>query len=270
MVVNKLMEKEKSLHKIVLIGAGNLATNLGKVLVSKGYSVVQVYSRTEESAKNLATTLSAAYTTSLDEVRKDATLYIVSLKDSALIELLPEIVADKQDSFFVHTAGSISMDIWKGYVKHYGVFYPMQTFSKGVDVSMDCVPMFVEGSNPATEQFIRSLAESITKNVSHADSELRKRLHCAAVFACNFTNHLWSVADNILRQQASLDITYLEPLLKETLRKAMTVAPALAQTGPARRGDTAVMERHKAMLSPEDAALYDYLSKRIMKQYELD
>lgn len=254
----------------VLIGSGAVASALGPALERRGKVVwQQVYSPTLEHAQWLADELRQAHAVnSVEQVIPDADVYFVAVKDDAVASVAQQF--PHNNAVWMHTSGGVAAETLSPLSSNYGVFYPLQTFSKGVDVSMDCVPMFVEGSNPATEQFIRSLAESITKNVSHADSELRKRLHCAAVFACNFTNHLWSVADNILRQQASLDITYLEPLLKETLRKAMTVAPALAQTGPARRGDTAVMERHKAMLSPEDAALYDYLSKRIMKQYELD
>ena len=264
MVVNKLMEKEKSLHKIVLIGAGNLATNLGKVLVSKGYSVVQVYSRTEESAKNLATTLSAAYTTSLDEVRKDATLYIVSLKDSALIELLPEIVADKQDSFFVHTAGSISMDIWKGYVKHYGVFYPMQTFSKSREVDFCRIPIFLEANEPSGLSILREIANELSVSVHEVSSEQRRYLHLSAVFACNFTNHMYVLAAELLKKYG-LPFEAMLPLIDETARKVHELEPLAAQTGPAVRYDENVIDEHLRMLAdePQMLELYREISENI-------
>lgn len=254
----------------VLIGSGAVASALAPAL-ERGGNVVweQVYSPTLAHAQWLADELrDAGATNNMKAVFSDADIYLVSVKDDAIAAVAQQF--PHNNAVWMHTSGGVPADALAPLSPNFGVFYPLQTFSKGVEVSMDCVPMFVEGSNEATENIIRSLAESIAKSVVHADSELRKRLHCAAVFACNFTNHLWSVADTILREHPGLDITYLEPLLKETLRKAMTVAPVVAQTGPARRGDTAVMERHKAMLSSDDAALYDYLSTRIMKQYELD
>ena len=115
---------------IVFIGAGNLATNLAKALYDNGFRIIQVYSRTEESARALAQVVEATYTTDLSSVVTDAQLYIVSLKDAAFVQLLPEIVAGKENALWVHTAGSIPMDVWADKVNRYGVLYPMQTFSK--------------------------------------------------------------------------------------------------------------------------------------------
>ena len=125
-----------------MIGAGNVATHLGSALCGAGCDVVQVYSRTKESAMELADKLSAEYTVSVDGIRCDADMYIVALKDSALQELLPMLVKGREQAFFVHTAGSMPMDIWKGYLSHYGVFYPMQTFSKQRAVDFATVPFF--------------------------------------------------------------------------------------------------------------------------------
>ena len=105
---------------------------------------MQVYSRTEESARALAEKVEADYTTDLQEISKDAKLYIVSLKDAAFVELLPQITEDKQKSLLVHTAGSIPMSVWEGHAERYGVFYPMQTFSKQREVDFQEVPFFIE------------------------------------------------------------------------------------------------------------------------------
>ena len=116
--------------KIVLIGAGNVATNLGFALGKAKQEIVQVYSRTEKAAHELAEMLHAEYTTSIQDVSADADLYILSVKDDALPVLIPQLCKGKEDKLFVHTAGSVSKDVFKGYAQHYGVFYPMQTFSK--------------------------------------------------------------------------------------------------------------------------------------------
>ena len=118
--------------RIVLIGAGNVATHLGVALKRAGQEVAQVYSRTEASASVLAERLGVPFTTSLDEVVSEADLYIVSVKDAVLQELLPSVVKGREGALFVHTAGSMPMDVWKGIAIRYGVLYPMQTFSKSL------------------------------------------------------------------------------------------------------------------------------------------
>lgn len=254
----------------VMIGSGAVALALAPALERGGkVEWQQVYSPNIDHAQWLADELrSAKAINKVEDIASDAEIYLIAVKDDAIATLVPSL--PHNDGVWMHTSGGVPAETLAPLSPNHGVFYPLQTFSKGVEVDMNCVPLFVEGSNESTEALIHSLAQSVSRSVQHADSELRKRLHCAAVFACNFTNHLWAVADKILREQPGLDITFLQPLLTETLRKAMTVAPMLAQTGPARRGDTDVIERHKALLSPEDAELYDYLSQRIMKQYELD
>ena len=132
---------------VVFIGAGNLATNLAKALYQNGFRIVQVYSRTKEAACALAQAIEAEYTTELSEVSRDARLYIVSLKDAAFVELLPQISEGKGKALLVHTAGSVPMSIWEGYAERYGVFYPMQTFSKQREVNFEEVPFFVEANS---------------------------------------------------------------------------------------------------------------------------
>ena len=128
--------------KIVLIGAGNVATHLGIALQKAGCLILQVYSRTEESASALADRLLVDYTIVPDEIRRDADLYIVALKDAVLRQLAPVLVKGREQALFVHTAGSMPMDLWKGLVKRYGVLYPMQTFSKQREVDFNTVPFF--------------------------------------------------------------------------------------------------------------------------------
>ena len=136
--------------RIVLIGAGNVATHLGLALKRAGHEVMQVYSRTEVSASALAERLSIPFTVSLDEVVTDADIYIVSVKDAVLQELLPLVVKGREEALFVHTAGSMPMDVWKGIVARYGVLYPMQTFSKSKKVDFRKIPVFVEGCDEET------------------------------------------------------------------------------------------------------------------------
>lgn len=250
---------------IVFIGAGNLATNLAKALYRKGFRIVQVYSRTEESARGLAQKVEADFTIRLEEVNPSARLYIVSLKDSAFSELLPAIVAGKrEDALMVHTAGSLPMSIWKGYAENYGVFYPMQTFSKQREVEFDGIPFFIEASTPANAELLKAIAGTLSERVYEADSEQRKSLHLAAVFTCNFTNHMYALAAKLL-EKYHLPFDVMLPLIDETARKVHELMPKEAQTGPAIRYDKNVIGNHLDMLAdePDMQKLYELISRSI-------
>lgn len=249
---------------IVFIGAGNLATNLAKALYYKGFRIVQVYSRTEESARNLAQAVEAAYTTDLSSVTGDARLYIVSLKDAAFVELLPQIVSEKKDALWVHTAGSIPMNVWEGQADRYGVFYPMQTFSKQRAVDFQDIPVFIESNSVEDTRFLKDIASALSERVYEATSEQRKSLHLAAVFTCNFTNHMYTLASHLLKKY-QLPFEVMLPLIDETARKVHELEPRLAQTGPAVRYDENVINSHLQMLAdePEMQEIYELISKNI-------
>ena len=252
---------------IVFIGAGNLATNLAKALYHKGFRIVQGYSRTMESARTLAEKVEAEYTTDLQEISKDAKLYIVSLKDAALVDLLPQITEGKQSSLLVHTAGSIPMSIWEGHAERYGVFYPMQTFSKQRTVDFRQIPVFVESNSAEDTRTLKDIASVLSENVYEADSEQRKSLHLAAVFTCNFTNHMYALAAGLLKKYG-LPFEVMLPLIDETARKVHELEPRLAQTGPAVRYDENVIGEHLQMLSdePDMQELYRLISESIHRQ----
>lgn len=247
---------------IACIGAGNLATNLVKALYRKGFRIAQIYSRTEEAAQSLAQMTGAEYTTEWTGVTDDAQLYILSLKDDVMVELLPEIVAGRKGkALWVHTSGSIPMSVWEGRVERYGVFYPLQTFSKRREVDFRKIPVFVESHLEEDLRFLKAIASMLSGGVYEATSEQRKVLHLAAVFACNFTNRMYALADGLLEKHG-LPFEALLPLIDETARKVHELEPCAAQTGPAVRYDERVMDGHLALLAgnPEMQDLYRLIS----------
>lgn len=251
--------------KIALIGAGNLATNLGRALVEAGHVVCQVYSHTKESADALAMRLGSMGVNILSEVVTDAQLYIVALKDSALAEVLPTLVKGREYALWVHTAGSVPMDVWKEYgLKHYGVLYPMQTFSKAREVDFAEIPFFLEASGKVEMDILKSLASSLSRNVHEADSEQRKFLHLSAVFACNFANAMYTASARLLEEHG-LPFDAMLPLIDETARKVHSLHPSDAQTGPAVRYDKNVIDKHLALLDkhPLYKELYELTSRII-------
>ena len=250
--------------RIVLIGAGNVATHLGVALKRNGHEIIQIYSRTEASASALSERLGAPFTTSMDEVFPGADIYVVSVKDAVLQDLLPSVVKGREGALFVHTAGSMPMDVWKGIATRYGVLYPMQTFSKSREVDFNSVSFFVEALEKDDLQMLVDLASSLTPKVYKATSEQRMSLHVAAVFACNFTNHMYAMSAKLL-EKYGMPFDAMLPLIDETARKVHELSPMDAQTGPAIRRDENVMNKHLSLLSDEPMLqeVYEMISKSI-------
>jgi predicted short-subunit dehydrogenase-like oxidoreductase (DUF2520 family) len=250
----------------VLIGAGNVATQLGIALQEKGFPVVQVYSRTLTSARLLGEKLQTRYTDRLEDIPADADVYIFAVKDSVLPDLLKDF--PPVEGLPVHTAGSVPMDIFAGKpFQRYGVLYPLQTFSKSRKISFAGIPIFIEANNPDDENRLAEIGAALSGRVIRLSSEKRKYLHLAAVFACNFTNHIYATAANILEEQ-DLPWSVLWPLIRETAGKVEEMHPEEAQTGPAVRYDKNVIDRHLDILknNPERQELYRILSQSICRK----
>lgn len=270
--------------KIVLIGAGNLATHLGKALHAAGHDMLQVFSRTMQSAETLASLLDAEPLTDIAQVRDDADVYIFSVKDSALVQLVAQLCRHEADGLgedgvvnalrkakkgehervFLHTAGSMPMSVFKGMAQHYGVLYPMQTFSKQREVDFSIIPCFVEANDEFAQKQIEGLAREISGRVYLLSSEDRKYLHLSAVFACNFANHCYAISQELLEEHG-IPFDVMLPLINETAAKVHEMKPKDAQTGPAVRYDENVIGKQSKLLEnhPHFKKVYDSMSKSI-------
>lgn len=257
--------------RLTVIGAGNLASSLAPAIVRAGHTVVQVYSRTRRSADALASAVGASAVTDLRDVGNSAEVYVLAVSDDAIVTLLPVLCAGKDDKVFIHTAGSVPMSVFGGFARHCGVLYPMQTFSKSRTVDMRHVPLFIEASDSRAEETVTAIARSLSDNVTPIDSDGRQRLHIAAVFACNFVNHCYTLAADILAEEG-LPFDILLPLIDETTRKAHVLPPLAAQTGPAARGDNAVIDAHTAALAatPDIENVYGALTRSIRLRHATD
>lgn len=252
--------------RIVVLGSGNVATHLAKAL-DESCDVVQIFSRNILNAELLAGTLkNATATNDLSQLINDADVYILSIKDDAILSVLSNVQLKK--GLWLHTSGSVSASVFNGRFLHYGVLYPLQTFSRDVYVNMSDVPFFVEGDSEETTVEIECIAKTISNKVYRADSIQRRNIHVAAVFGCNFVNYLWGVADEIL-QKSGYDFEILLPLIKVTLDKAINVGPAIGQTGPARRGDKNTMMSHEQLISADQKNVYKLISECIMRKYDI-
>lgn len=253
--------------KIVLIGAGNVATHLGLAWVNAGIEVVQVYSRTAVAAASLGKKLHTQYTHLPDQVSMDADIYVFSLKDNSYTEMLKKF--NLNSKLLLHTSGSLELGILEGYSAHIGVIYPLQTFSKSKAVDLAHTPFLLEAKQAADLTVIRHLAGAISDNIWEISSQQRAILHVAAVISCNFVNFMYSSAETILLDN-DMDFNLLRPLIFETAQKVMANSPSLVQTGPAKRGDTIVIQNHLALLQhyPELQRLYGELSQQILVSFQ--
>lgn len=250
-----------------IIGAGNLATHLAKSLNSHGFSISQIYSRTVSSAKALADELNTSYTTSLNNIDPSADIFIVAIKDSAFDGVLPKI--NFNNKLLVHCSGSTPLSVLEKYSKNYGVFYPLQTFSRNRNVDFASIPIFIESNSNDNEKKLIEIARGISNTVSVLDSEKRLNLHISAVFACNFVNHLYTISSEILKS-CGIPFDVLKPLIVETALKVQEIQPVLAQTGPAIRFDEKIISLHLERLSENNdyRELYNSISKSIFAHHK--
>lgn len=249
-------------HTIVIIGAGNVATQLGLALKKAKYPILQVLSKRKASASKLGIILNAEHTSSYSKLNLNADFYIIAVSDDAISEVAKKLNLDKQ--IIVHTSGSVSLDVLKNSSTNIGVFYPLQTFSKERKANFRNIPICYEANNSKTHQRLLLLARSISRTVKSINSDQRKSIHLAAVFACNFTNHFYSIAEDILKSNnMSLDI--LKPLIEETTNKIKENSPSDMQTGPAIRDDKKTVIKHIGMLTDKDQKqAYKLISKLIL------
>lgn len=256
------------IESVVLIGAGNLATQLALALIDKRVRVKQIYSRTLEAAKELAVKVKADFTDDLSLLNTDADLYIISVKDSAIQEVLKKLPPD-ENRLIVHTAGSISMEELSSVTNNYGVFYPLQTFSKYRRVDFSAIPICIEANHSSTFLKLQALAQKLSSSVYQINSDERKTLHLAAVFVNNFVNHFYTIGSEIL-QDKMLDFNLLKPLILETALKVKTLTPIEAQTGPAMRNDQSVIGDQLKLLQefPDFQKIYSLVNQSIYQIHQ--
>ncbi|MBE9469090.1 MAG: DUF2520 domain-containing protein [Bacteroidetes bacterium] len=248
---------------IVFIGAGNLATNLSIAFKKAGYSILQVYSRTEKSARELSKKINCDYTIDINKLKK-ADIYFFAVGDKVIKKLLES--NNFENKFIVHTAGSVSIDVFKDKSNNYGVFYPIQTFSKERIVDFKNIPICIEANNRDSQKLLENIVNSISDDLRIINSEQRKLIHLTAVFACNFVNHLYSISSDILKK-GNISFDILKPLIIETANKIIDNDPKCAQTGPAVRNDNQTIEKHLKMLNDDNLKnIYKLFSDDIFRK----
>ena len=252
--------------KIVILGAGNLGFHLANRLHECGEKVLQVFSRKKNKAEEVAEMVMAQAIDHLEDVRADADLYILAVRDDAIEEVAKKLAKSlPPEKLVVHTSGVTPSIILGNFFQQFGVFYPLQTLSRKRQTDFSSIPICVFASNELNTALLEKLGRKISKQVFFVDDKKRATLHVAAVFANNFVNHCYQISSEIL-QKANLPFEVLQPLIQETAAKIQQNQAADMQTGPAIRGDEVSLKKHIAFLEkqhPDYVNIYKQLSNSI-------
>jgi predicted short-subunit dehydrogenase-like oxidoreductase (DUF2520 family) len=257
---------QPEIKKVVLIGAGKLAWHLGIALMENNIQVHQVFNRTKARGEQLALLLNAEYIDDLSKLNLKADLYILAVSDQAILQMANGLVLGKQ--MIVHTSGAVEMDIFRKRFSNFGVFYPLQTFSFTQKVNFSEVPVCLEANSAEGLEKLTSLAANLRTRTYNVNSTQRRHLHLAAVFACNFSNFMYVIASDILKQ-SHLSPELIEPLIHQTNQLPAGFDFFAKQTGPAVRGDDTVLQKHRQMLTEnvDFLEIYNIISRQIA-QYQ--
>lgn len=250
--------------RVVLVGSGNVATHIALALQAAKIKVVQVWSRQISNAQLLANQINSTAIANLYEIDKEADFCIVSIKDDAIPSISEQLAGFK--GIIVHTSGAVNITVFEEHFKKHGVLYPLQTFSLNKEVDFKKVPVCIEANSNEVLQAINDLAVQLSEKVLVVTSEKRSILHLTAVFACNFTNHLYALSSEVLAEH-ELDFDLIRPLILETAAKVQYALPKEVQTGPAIRNDEQTMRKHEELLlaQPQLLTIYQILSESIKK-----
>lgn len=266
-----------SSYKVSIIGAGQVAHHFAQRLIQVGIKIAYIYGRQLSKAKTLATQVQAQAIDDLSQLLcKDLStsqhIIIIAVSDSVIETIIKQLAPHLSHELVVHTSGSTHINVLKQYYARVGIFYPLQTFSFGREIDWQTTPLLLETTNDDDKTLLHDIAQKISPVIYDYDSEQRFALHLAAVIACNFSNLCYDLAKQVLDSQ-SVDYKLLLPLILETANKASQFEPRQVQTGLAKRGDVAILQRHQAMLQQlqrdDIAQLYCMMSEMIMQRYNV-
>lgn len=251
--------------KLSIIGAGNVATVLGKALQQKNYTIREVYSRTNTRAVLLAESLSARAITDLTHLDGKSDLYLLAVPDDAIPKLANQLQLG--DRLMVHTAGSVSQTVLAVASSRYGVLWPMKMIRTSMPEPGN-VTMVIDGNSAETLSILQEMALALSPTVTRADDLLRSKMHLVAAFTANFSNHLYHLAASYCEAE-NIDFTLFYSIIEETAFGIRERHPRDNQAGPAFRGDQETLRKQIAMLTdyPQIQRMYQLMSESIQQTF---
>lgn len=252
---------------ISIVGSGNVAWHLARAFSASGFEIREIFGRNQENTEDLARLCGAKAKNLSGNIDSTSDVLLLCLPDQAVLECRTQM--QHLSSVLIHTAGTLGMEELK-HKAGYGVFYPLQTFTKGFDLQWNKIPILIEASDPKVLGMLELMGRALSERVESCSSERRRHLHLAAVWACNYSNHMMEIASGILKEQGDT-LVLMDELIRETTRKVLNIGPEKAQTGPAIRRDNKVIQAHLALLKDESLkSLYQMLVSSIQTRHPRD
>lgn len=254
--------------EVVIIGSGNVATVLGRLMLANGHRIKQVWSRKAVHAEELSQQLGSEAISDIAKLQKGADLYLLAVTDTAMAETAAHLSLN--DELIIHTAGSVSKEVLKGVSTRYGVLWPMKMIRKSM-MEIDPVTIVIDGNTGETIREVEKLALEFSAIVTMADDELRVRMHLLAAITSNFTNHLYHLAADYCAAE-KIDFSLFYPMIADTALQLQAFHPREVQAGPAFRNDTRTLQKHMDLLQqyPQLLKLYEEFTASIRRQFEHD
>ncbi len=255
------------INSIIILGSGNVAYHLVTAFLKADIEIKQIFSKNRNTGEQLAELANCNFTDNISGVFPDADAYIFAMNDQA-DKTVSQLLQTDKNKILVHTAGSLSMNIFETKTENYGVFYPFQTFSQSSEINFAKVPICLEASNTETLENLKKLTEKLSCKHYEINEEKRKLLHLTGVFACNFMNHCVYLGEEILKN-ADISKEIIKPLLEQSFDKILNQGAYSSQTGPALRNDKISMEKHLDFLQKDEklSDIYRLLSESIFKTH---
>ncbi len=258
---------------IVILGTGNLATNLIYAMISNKFDIVQIYNRSIDKAKKILdeNKISCDITDNINEIKKDADIYFFTSSDNSISDIAEKL--GKINGIAVHCSGTVPISVFQNISKNFAAFYPLQTFSSISNYKIDFseIPIFIESNNKETEQKLIEISKRLGAKYYLVDEKLRQKIHLSGVFAANFANHCIAIAQDIIAEN-NLPTEILNPIIEQSYKKLSLISATEAQTGPARRNDSETIKKHLSLLESEEIRkeIYELLTKSIKTKYFLN
>jgi predicted short-subunit dehydrogenase-like oxidoreductase (DUF2520 family) len=249
--------------KISIIGAGNVATVLGRLLKHKNFIIEEIVSRNKMHAEKLAEELNADAIVNIQSLSSNSDVYVIAVNDDAVETVSNQLRLDEK--IVVHTCGSASITVLKNTSNNFGVLYPLQSLRKEIPY-LPAIPFLIDANNDYSKGIISELAKSLSDNITEANDEQRMQYHLSAVITSNFTNHLLSLTDEYCTIN-NIRFSQLLPLMQEVINRIQMFHPAQMQTGPAVRNDVSTIKKHLALLKdfPQLKNIYEIMSESISR-----
>ena len=255
-----MIRAESEIKSVAFVGSGKVANGFASIFHQAGFIITGIYSRNKETGKALAVKVEAPFFDSLEDLK--AQLILVAVADQHVIEVVNSFSAKQH---VVYSAGSISLEAIEN-KKTRAVFYPLQTFTEGRNLMAEDIPILLEANTKSLQKKLEVICKEIGFKFQYCDSEKRKKIHLSAVFLNNFVNHLVYISQEEAIKN-NLDWSVFQPLLNETFEKLKIVSPFEAQTGPAKRNDRLIIEKHLSYLERRNKEIYKLLSQNIIETY---